>query len=253
MAKHKRLLSQNQKLSNCSDKLRTNSRKIIAFSANKALLLFSTISILNACSPQNRSIKKWESLEWQRLASDGEASSHEIYTRKVKGSPFKEFKIKGIVQASPKEAIAALRYRTEQWQEFYAEDQGFFEIIESSPHELLVYSVFKLPFPFKARSMCERFFIEEDTITGTTKITWHQEWEKAPPEKGIIRMPVAKGSWIFETHGEDESLATYQVYTDPGGRLPGWMYNSTVRKGLPKELEDIGNIAANMKAAKRKS
>ena len=252
MAKHKRLLSQNQKLSSCSDNLRTNPGKKIAFSANKALLLFSTIAVLKACSPQHRSIKKWESLEWQLLKSDGEVSSYEMYTRKVNGSPFKESKLKGILQASPKEAIAALRYRTEQWQEFYTKDQAFFKIIENSPHELLVYSVFKLPFPFRDRSMCERFLIEEDNITGTTKITWHQEWEKAPLEKGITRMPVAKGSWVFEPYGKHESLATYQVYTDPGGRLPGWMYNLTVRKGLRKELR-ISRYRRQHEAAKRKS
>lgn len=219
----------------------------------KSIGILLILALIQACtSGRNKSIKKWEAYEWQELSAK-EGLFYKIHTRKVKESPFKEFKIKGVVRATPKEAVEALRYRIEHWKEFYTEDEAYFEVLESDSSKLLVYSVFKLPFPFRDRSMCERFIIEDDTVSGTTKISWGQEWEKAPSEKNIIRMPVATGSWTFEPHNGDSSMATYQVYTEPGGMLPGWMYNSTVQRGLPKELDAVESISGKLRKAQERS
>ncbi len=181
---------------------------------------------------------------WEEIERSDQNNSHSwiSYSKEVNGSKFKAFKIKGIISASPIEAIEALRYRLEQWTDFYTEKEAYFEILESDSDSLLVYSIFKLPFPFRDRSMCEKFKIKQDPSTGVHQITWQQEWEKAPAEQNIIRMPVAQGSWTFEPMDSTKSLAIYEVYTEPGGNLPAWMYNSTVKKGLPKELADINFI-----------
>lgn len=189
--------------------------------------------------------------EWQTIQPPKkELRICKIQTQKVTGSSYKKFKVKGIISATPHEAIEALIYRIEHWKEFYTEKEAYFELIENNPDDLLVYSIFKLPFPFRDRSMCERFSIERDSISGNERITWHQEWEKAPLEKGVLRMPTARGTWTFEKMDNYKSLATYEVYTEPGGMLPGWMYNSTVQKGLPKELDDIEKIVNKMKSLK---
>ncbi|MGB6153036.1 MAG: START domain-containing protein [Pricia sp.] len=214
-------------------------------------VIFSvTLLGCSATQQRNKSIKEWEAYHWKRIAESAKniPGNWISYSKNIKDSKFKAFKIKGTVRATPKEAVEALRYRIENWTAFYSEKEVYFEVLESDSTELLVYSIFKLPFPFRDRSMCEKFTIKEDSASGIHEISWHQEWQKAPPEKGIIRMPVARGSWTFEPIDSSQSIATYEVYTDPGGSLPAWMYNSTVQKGLPKELNDIEQIAKELQS-----
>ncbi len=222
----------------------------------RLILLALVGSILFSCTTQrgirlrNKSIKEWEAYEWKQIKKrpDGQFQNWEAYSKTVKNSRFKAFKIAGIIHATPKEAVEALLYRIIHWQKFYTEKEAYFDVLENDSNDLLVYSIFKLPFPFKDRSMCERFKIEKNTNSGVYKITWHQEWEKAPAETGIVRMPIATGSWIFEPKSQNTSKATYEVYTDPGGSLPAWMYNFTVEKGLPKELDNIEDIVNRLKS-----
>jgi hypothetical protein len=221
----------------------------LSYSAILAVISF----VFMSCSTpkdirlRNKSIKDWENDQWAEVgrSSDENPQQWKSYSKAVQNSKFKGFKIEGFIQATPEKAIEALKYRIEKWREFYSEKEAYFEVIESRPNNLLVYSVFKLPFPFRDRSMCERFLITNDN-SGIKKITWTQEWEKAPSEKGILRMPVAEGTWTFIPKDDSTSLATYEVYSEPGGLLPAWMYNSTVEKGLPKELNDIENIVKKL-------
>lgn len=171
-----------------------------------------------------------------------------IYSRKIKGSAFKAFKISGVIEVAPAKAVEALRYKMEHGEKFYTEDEGYIKILNNTPAEALIYSMYSLPFPFRDRSMCERFLFFENRETGIHRITWQEEWNAAPPEKkNVVRMPVARGSWEFIPNGPDRSNATYIVHAEPGGIIPAWMVNPTVSKGLPDELKNIEEIAKLLK------
>ena len=42
-------------------------------------------------------------------------------------------------------------------------------------------------------------------------------------KSGIVRMPKIEGSWNLEPNGAGGTRVVYQVDSDPGGSLPGWL------------------------------
>lgn len=188
-------------------------------------------------------------VKWELLKKDKSIPAQwKVYQREVEGSNFLEFKIVGKVSLTPKEGVEALIDKTVNSHKYLKESQGYMKVLSISDDELLVYSVFNMPFFFKDRAMCERFQISHDSTTGTSKITWTEDWESAPSlDDNVIAMPVARGSWEFVPNGNDGSIATYTVYTEPGGSIPAWMVNATVGKGIVKELKDVEEIGLGLR------
>ena len=128
-----------------------------------------------------------------------------------------------------------------------SEKEGFIKVLSNTEDEMLVYSFYNMPFPFKDREMCERFLFVENKETGVYKISWQENWQAAPAQKKeLVRMPIARGSWEFVPTGQGRSKATYIVHAEPGGRIPSWMVNAVVSNGLPAELSSIEEIAMEL-------
>jgi len=247
MKKNKNLWGPNRKLSSSNKDSSTISQETSAFNTGKILLLFSAILILTACSPQHRSIKKWEAFEWELLQSNGKHLACKIYSRKVKGSKFREYKAVAEINVSPENAVKALREKNENSQKHLDKGIGHVEILNSSANEIVAYSVYNLPFPFKDRAMCERFTFSENRETGMHRISWKEDWSVGPKtEKACVRMPIARGSWEFTPVGEDKSKAVYIVHTEPGGAIKPWMVNGTIKKGIPDEFKSIEKISQSL-------
>ena len=216
----------------------------------KALILslFVFPAVFQSCSmtqmnPSKENIDEgWEIVNQEKSKNP---PAWTIYSRKKADSKFKEFKISGNINVPPDVAIQALREKTENSQKYIDKKTGFIHVLSSTKEEALIYSVFQMPFPFRNRAMCERFLFFENKETGVHKITWKEDWKAAPLQNsGVIRMPIARGSWEFVPKGPDSSMATYIVHADPGGDIPSWMVNATVSKGLPDELKSVEEIAA---------
>lgn len=225
--------------------------KVKSYSSLRSVVfyLFLLLSDQSCVSARDKSVREWEKYEWRMINGKKTNSLGGIaYSRKVKGSEFKEFKVVGEIEVTPERAVQVLREKNENSEKYLDEKTGYINVLHSTEDELLTYSVYRLPFPFRDRAMCERFLLFEDKEKGIHKIAWKQEWDHAPmPEKGVIRMPVARGSWEFVPIGSGRSRATYTVYVDPGGNMPAAMFNRIVAKGLPEELRGIEEIAHSLK------
>lgn len=208
------------------------------------IFLIMSIAFFQSCSTTRKGVSDPEGWKFIKMDKGTNPPAWTIYSRKKAGSKFKEFKIIGNINVTPEKAIMALREKTENSEKYIKEKAGYIKILSSSEAEVLVYSVFNMPFPLKDRAMCERFLFFKNEETGVHKITWQEDWQAAPPvKKNLVRMPVARGSWEFVPIGTDKSSATYIVHADPGGNIPAWMVNTTVSKGLPDELKAIEEIA----------
>jgi len=51
-----------------------------------------------------------------------------------------------------------------------------------------------------------------------------------PKVSGVVRMPFLRGMYRFEELNKRQVRVTYQVYSDPGGLLPGWLAARSAKK-----------------------
>jgi hypothetical protein len=70
----------------------------------------------------------------------------------------------------------------------------------------------------------------QSTPDGSSGCQWIELKEREPERKGIVRMPLLRGSWTIERLDAMRSRVVYQVAVNPGGRLPGWLAG-TARRG----------------------
>jgi hypothetical protein len=147
----------------------------------------------------------------------------EIYSRPHAGSPHKEFKAVGTVDA-PSRAVCAVIDDFENYPKF-------------------------MPFTTECRLMKQ----DADTMVGYQRLSpkicadrdytlrvskkisplpdgvlytsrWSPANELGPPEKkGIVRVKICEGTWRLEPDGPAKTLATYCIYTDSGGLMPSFL------------------------------
>ncbi|MEM8969678.1 MAG: hypothetical protein AAGE93_24885, partial [Bacteroidota bacterium] len=103
------------------------------------------LSYQSCVSPRDRSIREWEKYEWKVVKADkNEEPSWTIYTRKLAGTNFIEYKIEGDIQSSPRACLSSFR------QDIYhqANDSNnkkypTYEIVDESQDNLLTYVIHK--------------------------------------------------------------------------------------------------------------
>ena len=61
-------------------------------------------------------------------------------------------------------------------------------------------------------------------------------WSYVPGSGNIVE---SRGSWTLVELGERRTLLLYEVFTDPGGWIPAWLYNQATRKTLPDLIASV--------------
>src|SRR5205809_6501138 len=62
---------------------------------------------------------------------------------------------------------------------------------------------------------------------------WSPANDLGPPEtKGVVRVKVCEGKWLFEPEGITKTRATNYIYTDSGGALPSFIANHVSVTGI---------------------
>ena len=74
---------------------------------------------------------------------------------------------------------------------------------------------------------------------GSSRCHWTNLEAREPERKGIVRMPLLRGSWTIEPLDATRSRVVYQVAVDPGGRLPGWLVRRGAINALPDVIEQV--------------
>ncbi len=74
---------------------------------------------------------------------------------------------------------------------------------------------------------------------GSSRCHWAELKDRAPERKGIVRMPLLRGSWTIDPLDVTRSRVVYQVAVNPGGRLPGWVVRRGAVGALPDVIEQV--------------
>lgn len=83
---------------------------------------------------------------------------------------------------------------------------------------------------------------------------WETENAHGPAEKaGVVRVNLCEGSWLLEPIRPDATRATYLIYTDSGGMIPGIIKNIGSQIGLRKMFAAIRKQVRDPKYAKRRN
>ena len=207
-------------------------------------LMFIFFSLQGCMSSRDRSIKNWEKYEWKEIKkSKNEEVSWIIYKRKIKGTNFLEYKIKGEIQASPKACITIFNEVLYN-QALNHKKFPTYQISHESKDSILTYVIHKEPFPLKNTEMSVRYLFNTHE-NNAASVTWNEAWEDCPnqPSKKLNRIETFRGSWHFLKTSDTTSLGVKSVNFDPK-RMPKILVEPMVFKFLKDELEDIRKISS---------
>jgi hypothetical protein len=157
-----------------------------------------------------------------------------IYSRPRQGSPLKEFKAVGPIDA-PTVAVSAviddfLNYP--KFMPFMTETR----LIKRDSDSIVGY-----------QRLSPKICADRDYTLRVWKKSWPasdglvfmSQWAPAndvgPPEKkGVVRVKICEGKWLLEPDGAVKTRATYFIYSDTGGVLPSFIANHVSLTGISR-------------------
>ncbi len=220
----------------------------------KLTCIVLAFSVLSSCSSnrinrlRHKSYKEWSEYQWDEIKSSPDKDENEwtIYSRKVKGTNFSEFKIEGDIEAAPKACVAAFRQDIlNQSTDLNNKKFPTYEIASDSNDSLLTYVIHHEPFPLKDTEMSVMYlFFNHDN--GSTGVTWREAWDESQiqPSKKFNRVETFRGSWSFAPTSGNSCRATNSVQFDPKG-VPVWLIRPMVINFLKNGLQDIRKETTN--------
>src|SRR6266480_7062270 len=176
-----------------------------------------------------------------------------IYSRVRSGSPLKEFKAVGGIDASTG-AVHAVIDDFENYPGFMPYTVEC-RLIKRESDSIVGYQRLS-PKICEDRDYTLRVW--KKSWPGPDGLTYFSRWEPAnelgPAEKkGVIRVKICDGAWLLEPDGPEKTRATYSVYTDTGGLIPAFIANPASRMGISKLFEAVRKQVKDPKYAVRES
>lgn len=74
-----------------------------------------------------------------------------------------------------------------------------------------------------------------DGRAGAFQLTFEKDEGGPPPAKGVVRLPVLRGSWTVTPTGDGGAEVVYRVHSEPGGSVPAFL----VRGALVDSGRDV--------------
>jgi hypothetical protein len=157
-----------------------------------------------------------------------------IYSRPHPGSPLKEFKAVGPVDA-PTQAVSAVIDDFQNYPKFMPSVTEC-RLIRKESDSIVGY-----------QRLSPKVCADRDYTLRVWKESWRapdglvfmSHWSPAnelgPPEtKGVVRVKLCQGKWLLEPEGITKTRATYSIYTDTGGFIPSLIANHVSLTGIKR-------------------
>lgn len=163
---------------------------------------------------------------WE-LAKEDSTNEIKIYTRKVEGSNFREYKAVMRIKASLSSLVALVDDISACPLWIHTCSEGWL-LKRVSPRESYTYTINAAPWPVSDRDAIVLNTISQISPKGPVRIDILGVPDYVPEKKNLVRVKMIKGHWLFTPLGEGITEVLYQVHNDPGGSLPSWLVNSVV-------------------------
>jgi hypothetical protein len=163
-----------------------------------------------------------------------------VERRVIAGSNLKEFRGQAVVQA-PVASILAVFSDVPHATEWMDSCNGSRVVEDISDREKVVYNRTHAPWPVSDRDAALHNIVRFDASDRRVELQfWSVEDAKAPPVKGVVRMPFLRGHWkLWPSADGSSTRVEYQVHANPGGALPDWLVNYVSRDLPYKTIEGL--------------
>lgn len=168
---------------------------------------------------------------WKLSAQEKDVA---IYSRLRPGSPLKEFKAVGPIDAST-HAVCAVIDDFQNYPKFMPYTTEC-RLIRRDGDSIVGYQRLS-PKVCADRDYTLRVWKKSwPTADGLVYTShWSPANELGPPEKkGVVRVKICEGKWLLEPDGANKTHATYFIYTDTGGFIPSFIANRVSLTGITK-------------------
>jgi hypothetical protein len=181
---------------------------------------------------------------WKLATSSNELM---IYSRVRSGSPLKEFRAVGGIDA-PTSAVLAVIDDIEGYPSFMPYTAEC-RLIKREGDSIITY-----------QRLSPKICGDRDYTLRVSKKSWPvadgiaylNRWEPAnelgpAQKKGVVRVNVCEGDWLLEPDGAAKTRATYSVYTDTGGAIPVFIANRISQMGIGRVFTAVRKQAKDPK------
>jgi hypothetical protein len=172
-----------------------------------------------------------------------------IYSRPRPGSPLKEFKAVGPIDA-PTGAVSAVIDDFQNYPKFMPYMTEC-RLIKKDGDSIVGYQRLS---PKVCADRDYTLRVWKKSWPSTDGLVFMSHWAPAndlgPPEtKGVVRVKLCEGKWLLEPDGATKTRATYFIYTDTGGFIPSFIANRISQTGITKLFAAIRNQVKDPKYA----
>src|SRR5215475_7118577 len=164
-----------------------------------------------------------------------------IYSRLRPGSPLKEFKAVGSIDA-PTRTVSAVIDDFQNYPKFMPYMTEC-RLIKRDGDSIVGYQ------RLSPKICADRDYtlrVWKKSSPGADGLVFTSHWSPAnelgPPEKkGVVRVKICEGKWVLEPDGAMKTRATYFIYTDSGGFIPSFLANRISLTGITKLFTALRN------------
>lgn len=159
--------------------------------------------------------------DWEKAH---EEDGIQVYLRDVPGSKFKEYRAVMYVEASLSCLVSLVEDKeaAPQWLHYCQEART---LTRESDLVSYTYSVSGLPWPIRDRDMVFVNRLVQDDDTKAVTIFSEAVPDYVPEEPKLVRIRELRGFWQFTPQEDGGVEVVYQLHSEPGGGLPGWLAN----------------------------
>lgn len=162
---------------------------------------------------------------WTLISSK---DSNYIYTADFPGSSIKAFKIITIIKGTSLNELTNIVMDVANINNLYPDTKNSKLLKKYSESHIEHYIYNKLQWPFEDRDGVFEVKAIYTSSKKSVKINIKCKESDYPSYNGVVRMTKGSGFWEFKEIQKGEIIVTYQYHSEPGGKLPSWLINSSL-------------------------
>ncbi len=156
-----------------------------------------------------------------------EKDSIRIFTRPEKNSNLKSFRGEMTVH-STMEKVNELIGNVKNF-DWWDDDIQEIKVLKYIPDSLIqYYLIYDVPWPFTDRDLCVEAHISTDKITGIRTVYSVPLANVVPESPDMVRIKQYWQKWVIEPEENGKIYLILEGFVDPGGNIPGWLYNMVI-------------------------